>query len=89
MAEISLVDRVREVAGKVLYPPIDALCRYEQTAREERQRVSMEIGESLAPEETFLADTVRGMYRTLKYFEIPDPRREAVRRQRTSDTYET
>ncbi len=75
----TLTDRVRKELGRVLYPPVDALCRYQSRSHEEARQYALASGESLALEEPFLADVVRGMYRTLEYLHIPDPRREALR----------
>lgn len=74
----TLTDCVKAELGKVLYPPVDALCRYEHRTRDEACKYALASGETLALEEPFLADVLRCMYATLRYFEIPDPQREAL-----------
>lgn len=70
----TLTDRVKTELGKVLYPPVYALGKYSERVRERRHEERIRFGG--APEEPFSADVVRGLYWTLEYFHIPDPKRE-------------
>lgn len=78
---MSLTDLVKTSVGKIVFPPLHAVTSYHQTTRQRAYEACFRAGETFALGEPVFSDILRGAYRTLEYFGIPDPVREKILRR--------